>query len=93
MIDESTSYLGLPLPHADNLLEEDVLRLREALSRLDVKSESVDRVVAAFDAALAGLQQGAGKAAWENVSGKPGAFTSGKENAAAIYILDSYAIL
>lgn len=74
MIDESTSYLGLPLPHADNLLEEDVLRLREALSRLDVKSESVDRVVAAFDAALAGLQQSAGKAAWENVSGKPGAF-------------------
>lgn len=74
MIDEKTSYLELPLPHADNLLEEDVLRLRNALSIVDVKSESVDRVVAAFDAALTGLQQSAGKAAWENVSGKPGAF-------------------
>jgi hypothetical protein len=35
MIDDRTQYLSLPLPHKDNLLEDDVLRLREAFSALD----------------------------------------------------------
>ena len=38
MIDEKTTYLKLPLPHPDNLLEDDVLRLRETLQGLDVTS-------------------------------------------------------
>ncbi|NCC85404.1 MAG: hypothetical protein EOM03_14930 [Clostridia bacterium] len=35
MIDDRTPYLDLPLPHPDNLLTDDVLRLREALVAVD----------------------------------------------------------
>ena len=35
MIDDRTSNLNLPLPHPDNTLEDDVLRLRSALSSVD----------------------------------------------------------
>lgn len=35
MIDDRTPNLNLPLPHAENLLIDDVGRLREALSGLD----------------------------------------------------------
>lgn len=34
-IDETTRYLGLPLPHQENMLEEDLPRLRLALQMLD----------------------------------------------------------
>lgn len=35
MIDERTTHLNLPLPHAENLLEDDVQRIRQALTGLD----------------------------------------------------------
>jgi hypothetical protein len=35
MPDDTTAHLGLPLPHPDNLLSEDVGRLRDALSAID----------------------------------------------------------
>ena len=35
MIDDRTPYLDLPLPHPDNLLSEDVGRLRQAVITLD----------------------------------------------------------
>ena len=40
MIDEKTTYLKLPLPHPDNLLEDDVLRLRETLQGLDANAKT-----------------------------------------------------
>lgn len=42
MPDENTSYLKLPLPHPDNLLEGDVFRLRDAFVALDAHSANVD---------------------------------------------------
>lgn len=33
--DDRTQHLGLPLPHADNELEDDVYRLRDAITKLD----------------------------------------------------------
>lgn len=35
MIEETTTNLGLPLPHPSNSLEDDVLRLREAFNAID----------------------------------------------------------
>lgn len=35
MIDEKTLNLSLPLPNAENLLSEDVARLRQALTLID----------------------------------------------------------
>ncbi len=35
MIDQRTQNLGLPLPHQQNELAEDVVRLRDALSQID----------------------------------------------------------
>jgi hypothetical protein len=40
--DSRTGHLNLPLPHQDNLLEEDVVRLREAISGLDAHAEQTD---------------------------------------------------
>ena len=42
MIDEKTPHLKLSLPHADNLLEDDVARLRESLTVLDTKVQLGD---------------------------------------------------
>lgn len=42
MIDDRTSHLNLPLPHKDNLLEEDVERLRDAFDALDAKLKALD---------------------------------------------------
>lgn len=36
-INDRTARLDLPLPHADNLLEDDVARLREALTTIDTE--------------------------------------------------------
>ncbi|MCX8016694.1 MULTISPECIES: hypothetical protein [Tepidimonas] len=35
MIDERTQHYGLPLPHPENLLEEDVGRIRLAFEQVD----------------------------------------------------------
>lgn len=35
MVDERTSHFNLPLPHSDNLLSEDVERIRQAMSEID----------------------------------------------------------
>lgn len=40
--DNRTGHLNLPLPHQDNLLEEDVQRLRDAISGLDVHAGQTD---------------------------------------------------
>lgn len=42
MTDDRTPYLGLPLPHPNNMLSEDVLRLRQALSGIDEALSSFD---------------------------------------------------
>ena len=42
MIDKKTSYLSLPLPHAENGLAEDCPRLAQALTSLDDHASSVD---------------------------------------------------
>lgn len=64
MIDTTTAYLKLPLPHEDNLLTDDVTRLREAFTGLDDHAASVD----------AGLEEAAKTAEWDKVSGKPTAY-------------------
>lgn len=35
MIDQKTLRLALPLPHPSNMLQDDVLRLRDAISNID----------------------------------------------------------
>lgn len=71
MHDERTATLRLPLPHPDNALDEDVERLRAALTALDTESGNVR----ALFATLSGLlESAAGTAAWAGVSGKPEAF-------------------
>lgn len=42
MPNENTTHLNLPLPHPDNLLEGDVLRLRDAFAGLDRYAEQTD---------------------------------------------------
>ena len=64
MIDEKTPHLKLPLPHADNLLEDDVSRLRESLTVLDTQAQLMDERLA----------EAAETAAWNGVSEKPEAF-------------------
>lgn len=46
MIDDRTPYLDLPLPHPDNLLSEDVLRLRQAVVSLDTGFQEQAALVA-----------------------------------------------
>ena len=46
MIDKKTSYLSLPLPHAENGLAEDCPRLAEALSALDSHAATADSQMA-----------------------------------------------
>ena len=64
MIDEKTPHLKLSLPHADNLLEDDVARLRESLPVLDTKVQLGDERLA----------EAAKTAAWDGVSEKPATF-------------------
>lgn len=74
MIDDKTPGLQLPLPHEQNLLEDDVLRLRAALAALDVDAtlkqaailaaqqvadEALATALAAGGAANAGLEAAA----------------------------------
>ena len=57
MIAEQTTHLGLPLPHQDNPLEEDVLRLRAALAAIDGKFYALDALLASNDASLDSIQE------------------------------------
>ena len=43
--DDRTQSLALPLPHADNELEDDVYRLRDALSSLDANAADQDEAI------------------------------------------------
>lgn len=62
MVDERTPGLGLQMPHPDNRLEVDVLRLREALRAVDGACETLAGVLETkvstqeLAAAVAGLQ-------------------------------------
>ena len=57
MIDEKTTYLKLPLPHPDNLLEDDVLRLRETLQGLDANAKTQDDALKAQSDGLQGVEE------------------------------------
>lgn len=57
MLDERTPYLGLPLPHPTNRLDEDVLRLREALTELDRHAQALDELLESDDATMDTLQE------------------------------------
>ena len=57
MIDEKTTYLKLPLPHPDNLLEDDVLRLRETLQGLDADAKTQDDALKAQSDGLQGVEE------------------------------------
>ena len=43
MIDDKTQHHQLPLPHADNLLSEDLPRLRDALTQIDAALHNESR--------------------------------------------------
>ena len=57
MIDEKTTYLKLPLPHPDNLLEDDVLRLRETLQGLDANAKTQDDALKAQSGGLRDVEE------------------------------------
>lgn len=59
MIDKKTSYLSLPLPHAENGLAEDCPRLAEALTSLDDHAGTVDSQMADVQTKLLPLDAGA----------------------------------
>lgn len=46
VVDERTPGLGLALPHPDNKLQDDVLRVRQALTALDAACESLAGILA-----------------------------------------------
>ena len=71
MRDERTTNLSLPLPHPGNALDEDVERLRAALTALDTESGDVRAVLATLSGLL---ESAADTATWAGVSGKPEAF-------------------
>lgn len=57
MINETTSHLGLPLPHPTNQLSDDVERLRAALNGIDAKFEALDALLQSDDATLDQVQE------------------------------------
>ncbi|UTY60407.1 hypothetical protein [Massilia sp. erpn] len=57
MIDQKTANLRLPLPHPDNELKDDVLRLRDSLSQLDGIVQSLRGLVASDDVNLDTVQE------------------------------------
>ena len=46
VVDERTPGLSLALPHPDNKLQDDVLRVRQALTAIDAASESLAGILA-----------------------------------------------
>ncbi len=57
IVDDRTEHLDLPLPHWDNLLWDDVIRLRKALVVLDAKVRLLDELLASDDVGLDALQE------------------------------------
>ena len=47
MQDERTPKLGLPLPHPDNVLEQDIVRLRQAFGTIDTRLQEIDDGISA----------------------------------------------
>ncbi len=60
-----TPHLSLPLPHPDNSLAEDVIRIRDAFTVLDQKIAALDTLLTSDDLTLDSVQElvGAIKAA------------------------------
>jgi hypothetical protein len=56
-IQQTTPHLGLPLPHPDNDLETDVVRLRDALTQVDGAVFSLRALVASDDVNLDTVQE------------------------------------
>lgn len=56
-IQQTTPHLGLPLPHPDNRLEDDVPRIRAALAALDQKVEALDALLHSDDLTLDTVQE------------------------------------
>jgi hypothetical protein len=56
-IQQTTPHLGLPLPHPDNDLETDVVRLRDALTQVDGAVFSLRSLVASDDVNLDTVQE------------------------------------
>ncbi|WGG48831.1 hypothetical protein [Rugamonas sp. DEMB1] len=57
MINQSTPHLQLPLPHPDNQLDDDVARLRAALTALDGAVYTLRGLVASDDVNLDTVQE------------------------------------
>jgi hypothetical protein len=57
MIDDRTPHLDLPLPHINNLLQDDVDRLRTAFSTVDSKFQALDALLQSDDATLDQVQE------------------------------------
>lgn len=64
-MDDRTDHLDLPLPHPDNSLAEDVIRIRDAFTVLDQKIAALDALLTSDDLTLDSVQElvGAIKAA------------------------------
>lgn len=57
MIDQRTNHLGFLIPHPDNLLEEDIVRIRTAFIGIDSKIDAIDTLLASDDINLDTLQE------------------------------------
>lgn len=57
MIDQKTPNLELPLPHPDNELRDDVVRIRESLTKIDGIAQSLFSLVASDDVNLDSVQE------------------------------------
>lgn len=56
-INDTTSHLGLAMPHPCNTLEDDVLRLRSAFNGIDAKFQALDALLASDDPSLDTVQE------------------------------------
>lgn len=76
MIDDKTPNLQLPLPHEDNLLEDDVNRLRAALTLVDteVKTAGTKAAWATVSGKPATFPPATHAHAYADVTGKPATF-------------------
>lgn len=57
MHDDKTAHLALPLPHPDNRLEVDVLRLRAAFAVIDDRLAALTTALSADDESLSSVQE------------------------------------
>jgi hypothetical protein len=57
VINETTAHLALQLPHPSNSLEDDILRLRSAISAIDTKFQGLDTLLSSDDATLDQVQE------------------------------------